>query len=120
MAAAKTEYRNINPEEHGWLISYLFRVLCRMSTLSTTNTEDLKTLRDQWWRRRRTTLPRGRDGQNSPESMVAGILENMLYSDTPQRDFSAKQCDAIEEISNWMAAVDDKEFDTIRFAIRII
>ncbi len=102
------------------MISYLFKVLCRMSTLSTTTTEDLKTLRDQWWRRRRTTLPRGRDGQNSPESMVAGILENMLYSETPQRDFSAKQCDAVEEISNWMTALDDKEFDTIRFAIRII
>ena len=106
-------------EEHAWLISYLFKVLCRMSTLSTTNNEDHKTLRDQWWRKRRSTLPKGRDGQNTPESMVAGILENMLYSETPQRDFSAKQCEAIEEISNWMTALDDKEFDAIRFAIRI-
>ena len=118
-AAARTEYRNINPEEHAWLISYLFKVLCRMATLSNTTVEDLKQLRDTWWRKRRSTLPRGRSGQNTPESMVAGILENMLYSDAPQRDFTAKQCEAIEEISNWMSALDDREFDTIRFAIKI-
>ena len=100
------------------MIQFLFRTLVRMGTLSNSNTEDLKQLRDQWWRRRRSTLPRGRDGQNTPESMVAGILENMLYLDTPQRDFSVKQCEAIEEISNWMNAVDHDKFENIRFQIR--
>ena len=89
-----------------------------MGTLSNSNSEDLKSLRDQWWRKRRSTLPRGRDGQNSPESMVAGILENMLYLDTPQRDFTAKQCEAVEEISNWINAVDSNQFETVRFQIR--
>lgn len=89
-----------------------------MGTLSNSNSEDLKQLRDQWWRKRRSTLPRGRDGQNSPESMVAGILENMLYLETPQRDFTAKQCEAVEEISNWINAVDSNQFETVRFQIR--
>ncbi len=94
--------------------------MVKMGTLSNSNNEDLKCLRDQWWRRRRNTLPRGRDGQNSPESMVAGILENMLYLDTPQRDFTAKQCEAVEEISNWINAVDADKFENIRFQIRTI
>ena len=89
-----------------------------MGTLSNSNNEDLRLLRDQWWRRRRSTLPRGRDGQNTPESMVAGILENMLYLDTPQRNFTAKQSDAIEEISNWTNALDNAKFENIRFQIR--
>lgn len=52
--------------------------------------------------------------------MVAGILENMLYLDTPQRDFTAKQCEAVEEISNWINAVDADKFENIRFQIRTI
>jgi hypothetical protein len=50
--------------------------------------------------------------------MVAGILENMLYLETPQRDFTAKQCEAVEEISNWINAVDSNQFETVRFQIR--
>lgn len=91
-----------------------------MGTLSNTTTEDLKTLRDQWWRKRRSTLPRSREGQNTPESMVAGILDNMLYCATLQRDFTQKQCDAIEDISNWMNAVNAEEFENIRFQLRIV
>ena len=64
-------------------------------------------LRDSYWRKRRANLPRGRDGNNSPESMVAGILDNMLYAENPQRDFTDRQCQAIEDISRWMSAVDD-------------
>jgi hypothetical protein len=89
-----------------------------MGTISNAHDEDLKTLRDQWWRRRRSTLPRGRHGENTPESMVAGILENMLYCEMPQRDFSDRQMDAIEEISNWMNAIDNS-FENIRFAIKV-
>ena len=119
-AAAKTDYREIAQEEHNWIIQYLFRTLVKMGTLSNTTTEDLKTLRDQWWRKRRSTLPRSREGQNTPESMVAGILDNMLYCATLQRDFTQKQCDAIEDISNWMNAVNAEEFENIRFQLRIV
>jgi hypothetical protein len=91
-----------------------------MGTLSNTTNEDHKTLRDQWWRKRRSTLPRGKEGQNTPESMVSGILDNMLYSATLQRDFSQKQCDSIEDISNWMNAIDSNNFENIRFQIRVV
>jgi hypothetical protein len=103
---AKTIYRELREEDHTWLLSQLSTWLVKMATLSNTTNEDLRALRDQYWRKRRTNLPKGKDGTNSPESMVAGILDNMLYSTNLQRDFSEKQCDAIEDISRWMNAFD--------------
>lgn len=77
-------------------------------------------MRDHWWRRRRSSLPRGKSGQNTPESMIAGILQNMMYEQEPQRDFTQKQCDAVEDISTWMSAMDEENFEQIRFAIKIV
>lgn len=91
-----------------------------MSILSNTVNEDHKMMRDHWWRRRRSSLPRGKSGQNTPESMIAGILQNMMYEQEPQRDFTQKQCDAVEDISTWMSAMDEENFEQIRFAIKIV
>lgn len=113
---AKTEYREFRPEDHAWLISQMMEWMVKLGCLSNTTNEDLKALRDQYWRKRRSNLPRGRDGLNSPESMIAGILENILYAENPQRDFTQKQCDALEDISRWMNAMDPK-FDQIVFRI---
>ena len=114
--SAKTTYRELHETERAWLLNEMLQWVVKMATLSNTTNEDLKSLRNDYWRKRRSTLPRGRDGQNSPESMIAGILENMLYSDNPQRDFTEKQCEAIEDVSKWMAAVDDK-FNEVIFQI---
>ena len=116
ITGAKTQYREISDESRSYVLNTLMRGLVLMSTLSNTTNEDLKSVRNDYWRKRRSTLPRGRDGMNSPESMVAGILQNMLYAEQPQHDFSDKQMDAIEDISNWFAAMDDS-FEPIRFQI---
>lgn len=114
--AARTQYREISPEDHAWLINYLIRCLVTMGNLSNAKEEDLKTVRDLYWRKRRASLPRGRNGQNTPESLVAGVLDNMLYSEAPQRDFSDKQMEAIEDISRWMSAV-NSDLPEISFLI---
>ena len=88
ITSARTEYREITEEDHQWLLSELNTWLVKMAMLSNTTDEDLRELRDSYWRKRRANLPRGRDGNNSPESMVAGILDNMLYAENPQRDLS--------------------------------
>lgn len=119
ITSARTEYREINPEDHTWLISQMLEWTVKMASLSNTTNPDLRAVRNDYWRKRRATLPRGREGQNSPESMVAGILENMLYDAEPQRDFTQRQCDAIEDISNWMAALDSTRFHEVRFLVRV-
>lgn len=118
--SANTEYRQIRSEDHDWLITYLFKTLVAMALTSNTANEDHKIMRDQWWRRRRSSLPRGKTGQNTPESMIAGILHNMLYAQEAQRDFTQKQCDAIEDISKWMSAMDEQQFEQVQFAIKIV
>lgn len=118
LTGAKTEYRELTGEDHSWLLNQMMQWLVRMGTLSNTTNEDLKELRDIYWRKRRGSLPRGRDGMNTPESMIAGILENMLYKANPQRDFTQHQCEALEDISKWMAAV-DSEFSQIVFQIGV-
>jgi len=44
----------------------------------------------------------------------------MMYQDEPQRDFTQKQCDAIEDISKWISALDEQQFEQIRFAVKIV
>lgn len=119
ITSARTEYRELTAEDHAWLISQMLEWMVKMGTLSNTSNSDYKLVRNEYWRKRRATLPRGRDGQNTPESMVAGILENMLYDPMPQRDFTQKQCDAIEDISRWMAALDETRFEEVTFFLRI-
>ena len=116
---AKTQYRELSDADHAWLIQYLLQGLVTMSTLSNTLDEDRRIFREQYWRRRRSNLPRGRNGQNTPESMVAGILHNMLYLEPVQRDFSDQQMDAIEDISRWWSAVDDNITEIV-FQIGVI
>ena len=120
ITSARTEYRELDPTDHAWLISQMLEWIVKMGTLSNTANSDYKLVRNEYWRKRRATLPRGRDGQNTPESMVAGILENMLYDPNPQRDITQRQCDAIEDISRWMAALDDTRFTEISFFLRVI
>ena len=88
ITSAKTEYRELLPDDQSWLLAQLNEWVVKMATLSNTTNEDLKALRNEYWRKRRNTLPRGQDGMNSPESMIAGILDNVLYSPTPQRDLT--------------------------------
>jgi hypothetical protein len=95
----------------------MMRALVKCATLSNTTDEDQRVFRNEYWRKRRANLPRGRSGMNSPESLMGGILDNMLYAAEPQRDFSDKQMDAMEDIFNWLAAVWPADFEEVRFQI---
>jgi len=118
ITSAKTEYREISEDDHNWLIQQMLCGLVKMGAIGNSHNEDFKLVRTQYWHRRRAALPKGRDGQNTPESFIAGILDNMLYSDNPQRDFTAKQMEGIEDIFNWLSAVDSC-LEEVRFMIRV-
>lgn len=117
---ANTEYRDVCDSDHSWLLNQLMQYLVMMATLTTSKSEDNKIVITEYWRKKRSNLPRGREGQNSPESMVAGIIENMLYATAAQKDFTAKQCTAIEDISHWMHAIDNVRFEKIMFQIKVL
>lgn len=117
--SAKTVYREIEHKEQDWILTQLVHWTTEMGTLSNARDQDSRQIRDGFWREITKELPRGQNGPNSPESMVAGILDNMLYSATPQRDFSDKQCDAIERISECMHTYNNT-FPKIKFKSRTI
>lgn len=104
--AAGTEYREIDEEEKGFILQQCIKALTIMAEYdkkSSTTDSDAVWIRDQWWHKKRKDLHRGKDGMNSPCSVLGGIVNNMMFKTPQQRDFSDKQMTDIENIFNAMA-----------------
>ena len=100
---AKTEYRKVDREDQKWVLDQLEEWMLKMDAFSKSRVRDLEDIYDHYWDAKTKDLVAGRSGQNSPKSMVEGILENMRYgTDVKQYDFSKPQCDGIEKISSGM------------------
>jgi hypothetical protein len=97
---AKTEYREIDPEDMAWLQTELIRWLAHGSEIQQRRDEDAEYFVKHWWTKRTQTLPRGQHGPNSPQSFVGGTVNNLVFGS--QRDLSNKQMDSIQNISNVM------------------
>jgi len=113
---AKTNYREISEEDQQWLNLQMIRWLSAMAELDQQRDEDSRWVRDQWWHKRTDKLHRGQNGQNTPCSVVGGILNNMMFKDTLQRDFSDKQMADIEYISAILAQVIE-DCEAVRFQV---
>lgn len=97
---AKTEYRKVAREEQKWVLDQLEDWMLKMDAFSKSRVRDLEDIYDQYWSAKTRDLVAGRAGQNSPKSLVEGILANMRYdAEVKQYDFSKSQCEGIEKIS---------------------
>lgn len=115
ITSAKTEYREIDAKDLADIHQQLIRWLAVIGELDMTHDEDLRAVREQWAHRRSKSLPRGREGENTPASFVAGIINNMIFGD--QRDLSDRQMEGIEYISKWMAEIDPDHSVSYRFQL---
>lgn len=102
---AGTEYRECDPTDLAWIQEQLIRWLVIMGELDQSREEDAVWVRDQWWHKRSSKLHKGREGQNTPCSVVSGILQNMMFKQPAQRDLTNKQMEDIEYISAMLGAV---------------
>ena len=100
ITSARTEYRELDPEDLTWLKSELIQWLAIMGELDMSRDEDSRWVRDQWWHKRSGNLPKGKEGQNTPCSLVSGLVNNLVFG--TQRDITDKQMDAIQNISSMM------------------
>jgi hypothetical protein len=100
ITSARTEYREIAAEELEWLQAQMVQWLTKMSMMDQAHDEDTRYFLDQWWHKKSKKLHRGQQGPNTPCSVVGGVLDNFMFKDTPQRDFSSKQMEDIEYISH--------------------
>jgi hypothetical protein len=100
VTSAKTQYREISNEDMSWLQMQLMRYLSTIGELSIAREEDQKNIYKELTRRH-TSLPKGKTGYNTVQSLIAGMVNNLTFGE--QRDLSDKQMDALEIISNVMA-----------------
>ena len=97
---AKTQYVTIDPNDMVWLQSEFIYWLSIMGMFDVHRNEDIRQVMKHWWYKRTGTLPKGTTGQNSPLSLVSGLLNNLLFG--TQHDLSTATMDSIENISAQM------------------
>lgn len=111
---AQTNYRTITEEDMTFLQTELVRWTVKMGEISIQRDTDSKWVFNQWWNKRTDTLPKGRNGQNTPASFISGVLANTMFGE--QRDLTDKQMDAICNISHIMGNCFE-DCSTLKFMI---
>jgi hypothetical protein len=81
-----------------WLQTELIRWLALLGEIDGHRNTDLRQVMKQWWYKRTSSLPKGINGQNSPLTFTAGLVNNLMFGS--QRDLSTKALDALENISS--------------------
>jgi hypothetical protein len=115
ITSARTNYREISQEDMDWLQLELIRWLSLMAECDQYRDEEVKFVRDQWWHKRTSTLPKGKEGQNTPCSFIGGLVNNIMFGE--QRDLSDKQMDAITNVSHILGSAYDTVCSEITFQI---
>lgn len=105
ITSANTQYNTIDSKDMTWLLKELMRYQALVAEISTHPNEDLQSYIKQYYRKRTKTLPKGKNGLNSPDSFVGGVINNLAFGN--QNDLSDIQMDAISNISYNMARLYD-------------
>lgn len=103
--SAKTQYNKIDKKDMDLVQAELIRYLSLMGELSKNRDREVQNIINQWYRKRTQTLPKGKDGWNTPETFISGLLNNIMFGN--QNDFSQIQMDALENISANMELIYD-------------
>ena len=98
--AAGTEYREIEEDDKQAILTACIQALTVMAEYdkAASDDEDKNWIRDKWWHKKDKRLHKGREGLNTPCSVLGGIVHNMMFKDPVQRDLSDKQMADIEFI----------------------
>lgn len=116
ITSAATEYREISMDDQLWLQMELIRWQTVIGQLDQLHDRDVKIFRDYFWHHKESRhLHKGQHGPNTPCSTVAGILHNIMFKESPQRDLTHKQMEDIEWISQNLSA--SLGLEAIRFQI---
>lgn len=105
ITSANTQYNTIDVNDMAFLQMELIRYMSLMGELSKNRDRDVQNIINQWYSKRTATLPKSKDGQNTPESFIAGLLNNLMFGN--QNDLSQIQMDALENISANMSIIYD-------------
>lgn len=93
--SAATQYVEMTEADSNWLLGEMTRITLEQCQLHPSNEEKLE-FDNLYWRRAKKSLPRGRQGLNTPEMFVTGLLHNIMYGS--QKDFTVTQLEALSSI----------------------
>ncbi|CAB4178733.1 hypothetical protein UFOVP1634_26 [uncultured Caudovirales phage] len=118
---AGTEYREIEEDDKQFILTMCIQALTIMAEydIVSSSETDRVWIRDQWWHKKDKRLHKGKEGLNSPCSVLGGIVHNMMFKIPLQRDFSDKQMRDLEMIFQCLGSIRD-EITTIRFQIGFV
>lgn len=105
ITSAKTQYNKLDPIDMAFVHSQLIRYMALMGELSKNRDREVQNIITHWYRKRTQTLPKGKDGWNTPETFISGLLNNLMFGN--QNDLSQLQMDALENISANMSIIYD-------------
>jgi hypothetical protein len=101
---AKTQYNAISQKDMTFVQTELIRYMALMDELvNVRDKPEVKYAVEGYWRKKSKTLPKGKYGQNSPQTFTAGLLNNLMFGN--QVDLSDIQMDAIRDISACMHVI---------------
>ena len=95
---ARVQYIDLDRDDMEWLQTEMLRWLALMGELDGSHNDDVKQIMKYWWYKKTQTLPKGKQGQNSPLTFVSGLVNNLVFGDT--RDLTTVYLDCIENISS--------------------
>ena len=111
ITSARTQYVELDKQDMSWLQSELIRYLSVMGELDGNRNEDIRQIMRFWWYKRSKVLPKGNQGQNSPLTFTAGLVNNLVYG--TQNNLSTATMDGIEYVSSQIHQLEEamNEFD---------
>jgi len=102
---ANTQYISMEKDDLYYIQDFCIKVLCYMNELHTYPHPDIKTFLKTYFTKRNKFLPKCRYGQNSPQTFLAGIVNNTLYG--TQRNLTVHVLPGIEIISKDLNIIKD-------------
>jgi hypothetical protein len=103
--SARTQYNKLEPNDMAYIQTELMRYMSLMGELKKERDRDVQNIINQWYSKKTQTLPKGKNGWNTPETFISGLINNLMFGN--QNDFSQVQMDALENISANMSLVYD-------------
>lgn len=103
--SARTQYNKLEPNDMAYIQTELIRYMALLGELKKNRNRDIQNIISQWYSKKTETLPKGKQGWNTPETFISGLLNNLMFGN--QNDLSQIQMDALENISANMALIYD-------------
>lgn len=89
---ARTQYYDMDAQDENYIYTWLITFLADMTELASHNNDVMK----EFFTRKNSQLPRGRQGTNSHASFIAGIISAKMHN--VNHNISEPQLSAIEHV----------------------